>query len=131
MCTAKSAKLRLLAELKTLLQHIFQSNKLNLKKNYNGKTPSNYFYFINHADGFMSISLRYFTYSMLLVLISCAVYQMMISALKVRQTFVYLNLYIRLWRTLAMLTDSIHNISVQAVFLMILSTAYLCIVHYK
>jgi len=43
---------------------------------------------------------EYFTYSMLLVLISCAVYQMMISALK-------------------------------AVFLMILSTAYLCIVHYK
>merc|ERR1719400_1934553 len=43
---------------------------------------------------------EYFTYSMLLVLISCAVYQMMISALK-------------------------------AVFLMLLSTAYLCIVHYK
>lgn len=43
---------------------------------------------------------EYFTYSMLLVLISCAVYQMMISALK-------------------------------AVFLAILSTAYLVIVHYQ
>lgn len=43
---------------------------------------------------------EYFTYSMLLVLISCAVYQMMISALK-------------------------------AVFLVILSSAYLVIVHYQ
>lgn len=43
---------------------------------------------------------EYFTYSMLLVLISCAVYQMMISALK-------------------------------AVFLVLLSTAYLVIVHYQ
>lgn len=43
---------------------------------------------------------EYFTYSMLLVLISCAVYQMMISALK-------------------------------AVYLIILSTAYLVIVHYQ
>ena len=43
---------------------------------------------------------EYFTYSMLLVLISCAVYQMMISALK-------------------------------AVFLALLSAAYLVIVHYQ
>ena len=44
--------------------------------------------------------LQYFTYSMLLVLISCAVYQMMISFLK-------------------------------AVYLIILSSAYLVIVHYQ
>ena len=43
---------------------------------------------------------EYFTYSMLLVLISCAVYQMMISALK-------------------------------AVYLLVLSAAYLFIVHFK
>ena len=43
---------------------------------------------------------QYFTYSMLLVLISCAVYQMMIAALK-------------------------------AVYLIILSSVYLVIVHYQ